>query len=227
MSNVEAKIRINGKVFGVMVDSDKAIKLKEGKLADNEISEVLVSDEVYTDIKKGMRASEAELENAFKTIDVNDIVKRIIKNGELQIPTEYKQQQREETVKRVIDFLVRNAIDAKSGRSYTSERIKTAMSEAGVNVDNRPVEEQIPRIIEALKTIIPIKIETKKLKITVPAEHTGRAYSLLKDYKESEDWKNNGDLEIIAKVPSGMIMDFYDKLNKLTHGGAIAEEIKQ
>ena len=33
MSNVEAKLRIKGKVFGIMVDSDKALAFKEGKTA--------------------------------------------------------------------------------------------------------------------------------------------------------------------------------------------------
>jgi ribosome maturation protein Sdo1 len=38
---------------------------------------------------------------------------------------------------------------------------------------------------------------------------------------------NDGSLEVIVEVPSGMIMDFYDKLNGVTHGSAITEEIKE
>ena len=45
--------------------------------------------------------------------------------------------------------------------------------------------------------------------------------------KENEKWLDNGDLEVTVKVPAGMIMDFYDKLNSVTHGGAITEEIRE
>ena len=45
--------------------------------------------------------------------------------------------------------------------------------------------------------------------------------------KEEENWLNDGSLEVIIKVPSGIIMNFYDKLNSVTHGNAITEDIKE
>ncbi|MFH1607681.1 MAG: SBDS family ribosome assembly factor, partial [archaeon] len=92
---------------------------------------------------------------------------------------------------------------------------------------NAPIENQIKEIISEVGKIIPIKIETKKVKITVPAIHTGKVYGVINQYKENEKWLDNGDLEIVVSVPSGMIMDFYDKLNNVTHGSAITEEIRE
>ena len=63
-----------------------------------------------------------------------------------------------------------------------------------------------------------IKKETKKVKVIVPAIHTGKVYGILAPYKESENWMNNGDLEVTLSIPAGLIMDFYDKLNAITHG---------
>jgi ribosome maturation protein Sdo1 len=31
----------------------------------------------------------------------------------------------------------------------------------------------------------------------------------------------------MLKIPSGIIIDFYDKLNSITHGSALTEEIKE
>ena len=90
-----------------------------------------------------------------------------------------------------------------------------------------PIEQQIGRILEKLKHIIPIKIETKKLRVTVPAVHTGKAYGILKEYKEKEEWLANGDLMCIINLPAGLQIDFYDKLNSITHGSSIVEEIKE
>ena len=109
---------------------------------------------------------------------------------------------------------------------HTTDRVRTAIEQSGINIDNRPVEEQITHILDKLKTIIPLKIETKKLKITIPATHTGRAYTVVKDLKEKEEWLNNGDLLCVINVPAGMQMDFYDKINGATHGSAIVEEVK-
>jgi len=57
--------------------------------------------------------------------------------------------------------------------------------------------------------------------------HTGKAYGIVAPYMEKENWLNNGDLEIVVAVPAGMIMDFYDKLNSVTHGSAMSEEMKE
>ena len=81
-------------------------------------------------------------------------------------------------------------------------------------------------IIKKLKEIIPIKIETKKIKIIIPAQHTGKVYSILNEYKESEEWMSNGNLQAVLNIPAGLIIDFYDKLNSLTHGSVQSEEIK-
>ena len=45
--------------------------------------------------------------------------------------------------------------------------------------------------------------------------------------KEKENWLNNGDLEVIVSIPAGLTLEFYDKLNSLTHGSALTEEIHE
>jgi len=151
----------------------------------------------------------------------------IIKHGELQLPQEYKEKQHEGKIKQVIDFIVMNGIDPRTGRPYTADRIERSMDEVGVNITNKPIESQISEIIEKLSVIIPIKIETKRIKIVIPAQYTGLAYGFVQNYKESEEWMNNGDLQCVVNVPVGFQMEFYDKLNSMTHGSVLSEEIKE
>lgn len=224
MANVEAKLRIKGKVFEISVDVDKAIQMKKG-LAVN-IDNVLAFPEVFYDLKKGLKVSKSDLMQSFGTEDVRVVAERIIKNGEVNIPAEYRQKEQDNRVKQVVEFLSRNAVDPRSSRPYTSSAIESAISQAGIKIDNKPVDQQITEIIAKLRTILPIRIETKKLKITVPAMHSGKVYGMLKDYKEKEDWLGNGDLVCIVNIPAGLQMDFYDKLNGVTHGSSIVEEIK-
>jgi len=80
--------------------------------------------------------------------------------------------------------------------------------------------------MDKLSVVIPIKIETKRIKITIPAIQTGKAYGLVTQYKEKENWLNDGSLEVVVNIPAGITLDFYDKLNSVTHGSALTEELK-
>lgn len=224
MTQVPAKLSIKGKRFEVLVNVDGAIKVKQGKPVS--MANVVISDCIFSDLKKGIRVSEADLKSVFNTTEINAIAERIIKNGEVNIPAEYRDAERENKVKQVVEFLVKNAQDPRTNKPYTPDMIKNSLEKAGVNVDNRPIDEQISKILDKLRPIIPIKIETKKLEIVVPAVHTGRVYGLIAEYKEREEWLNNGDLLMVINLPAGMQMAFYDKLNAVTHGSAIVTELK-
>jgi ribosome maturation protein SDO1 len=224
MTNVISKLRVEGKIFEILVDLDKAIEFK--KTGKGNFSEILETDVIFLDSKKGMRASGKDLMECFKTEDVNEIAARIIKNGDTQIPLEYKEKERDARFKQVVDFFVRNAVDPKSGRPYTPERIEKSLDEAGVSLTSKPVDSQLNEITSKLKVVLPLKIETKKVQLTIPVTYTGQVYEMLQGYKESEEWLSNGDLKVIVNIPVGFQMEFYDKLNAITHGSLVSEELK-
>ncbi len=225
MTDTLARLKTGKLNFETMVDLDSAMKLKKGENID--ISEVIRDTAIYTDQKKGMRAGKDELENVFGTTELTEGVKQIVKKGQLEITQEYRDEAIENKKKQIIDFLIRNAIDARTGRPFTPDILTSAIKQSGVRIDNKPIEQQIKTITESLKTILPIKINTKKIKIIIPAQHTGRVYGLLQEYKEKEEWLGNSDLQAILNIPVGIQTDFYDKLNAITHGSAITEEIKE
>ena len=140
---------------------------------------------------------------------------------------EHRDEERENKIKQVVDILSRNTINPQTGNPHTPDRIKRALEEAHVNIKNTPIDSQIKEIMEEISKILPIKIETKRIKVTIPAIHTGKAYSIISQYKEEENWLNDGSLEATVSIPAGIIMDFYDKLNSATHGSVLTQEIKE
>ncbi|HEB47208.1 MAG TPA: ribosome assembly factor SBDS [Candidatus Pacearchaeota archaeon] len=225
MTQTIARIKQHGKHFEIMVDTDKALKFRKGESSGMDFLEI---DTIFTDSKKGFTASNKDLEEAFGTTSVNLIAERIVKKGEVLLTHEHRDEEKEKKIKQVVDILSKMAVDPQTGNPHTPERIKNALEQAKVNIKNTPVDAQIKDIITEISKIIPLRIETKKVKITIPAQYTGSTYGLIKSYIENENWKNNGDLEVIAGIPSGtQIMNFYDKLNSITHGSAITEEIKE
>lgn len=223
MTQTLARIKKAGKNFELMVDLENALSFRKGEIDFLDLE----GDTVFTDVKKAERASNQDLENAFNTTDSLEIAKTIVKSGEVQTTQEHRDAEQEKKFKQVVDFLVTNAVDPKTGNPHTAERIKNALSQSHINIKNTSVENQINEILEKISSVIPIKLDTKKIKIVIPAVHTGKAYGVITQYKESENWLSNGDLEVIVAVPLGIVIDFYDKLNNVTHGSALTEEIKE
>lgn len=221
MAQVTARIKVKGKHFEILVDLDEALKFKAGK---GNLNSALVTPNIFSDLKKGLHVSKAELIEAFGTEDVNTIATKIITSGEVQKTQEFRDTEKENKIKQVITLIIRNAVD-QNGRPYTEDRLKRAIEEVGFAFDNRPAEQQMPHLVDKLKNVIPIRLETKKIKLTIPAQYTGSVYGLLKDYKQSEEWLANGSLSAIINIPAGMQLDFYDKLNNITHGSVQSQEI--
>lgn len=223
MVAVTARIKIKGKHYEMHVNLDEALKFKAGK---GDILSALASNNIFYDVKKGNIASKSDLVEAFGTDNIYEIAKKIILAGEVQKTQEFRDSERESRIKQVIALILKNASD-QNGRPYTEERIRRAVDEVHFSFDNRPAEQQMPELVEKLKAAIPIRLETKRVKLTIPAQYTGQVYGLLKDYKESEEWLANGSLQSILNIPSGMQIDFYDKLNNITHGAVQSEELAE
>lgn len=225
MTQTTARIKKGNAHFEILVNMEVALEFK--KTGKGSAIDFLEIDRIFDDVKKGNVPSKGELENAFGTSDPYQIAEEIVKHGEVLVNEEHRSAEQEQKIKQIVEAISKNAVDPRTGNPHTPERIKSAITEAKVQIKNVPIDQQIPEIVAKIQTILPIKIQTKKVKVIIPAIHTGRAYGVVNTYKEKEEWKNDGSLEVIVSVPAGMIMDFYDKLNGVTRGAAITEEIKE
>ncbi len=217
-----AKLKKGGEVFEIAVDPDKAMDFKKGKA---NIEEALKFPKIFSDVKKGMPASEISMKKTFKTTDVNEIAKKIILEGEVQLTAEYRKQIQEQKRKQIIFFITRNGIDPRTKLPHPPQRIEDAMNEAKVNVDCfKSVDEQVKEIIPKLQIIIPLKFVMKEIDVTIPAEFSGKAHTPVKQFGKimRESWDNDGSWHVLIEIPGGLEMDFYDKINSLTHGSAVA-----
>ena len=120
-------------------------------------------------------------------------------------------------------------MDPKTKAPHPRQRIELAMEQAGVHVDPfKPVSEQVKKIIEALRPIIPLSMEHIRISVKITPEHIGRAYGIARSYGvlEQEDWQSDGSWIGIIKLPAGIQTDFYDKLNDVTKGNISTKILK-
>lgn len=213
--------------FEILVDPKTAEQLIEGKEVD--ILSSLAIDTVFKDSKKGTHAPQESLQKHFGTDDVEMIAKEIILRGEIQLTTEQRHEMQEQKRKRVVDVIVKNAMDPKTKAPHPRQRIELAMDEAGVHIDPfKPVDQQVKIAVDALRPIVPISMEQVRISVKIPPQYIGKAYGIARNYGvlEREDWQSDGSWIGIVKIPAGMQTDFYDKLNDVTKGNVETRILK-
>lgn len=222
MTETTARIKRGGKHYEILVDLNEALKVSKG---DGNVRSAVLTNDIFYSLKSGEHASKTDLQTDFETTDLYEIATKIIKSGEIEKPVQFYKEEQDKKYKQVVDFLSRNATNPE-GRPYTPDKISNALKEAHIEVKNKPIESQISGIVDILSKILPIKIEKKKVRLRIPVSFTGKTYGILKEYIIEEHWENNGDLTCIVEIPSGIIMDFYDDINGVTHGSILSEELK-
>ena len=224
---VIARLKKGEEHFEILVDPYAAADLIDGN--DIDIIQSLAIDSIFKDSKKGTHASEESLKKNFNTENIEEIAKQIILKGDIQLTTEQRHKMKENKKNRIIDKIVKNAMDPKTKSPHPRQRIELAMQEARVNIDPfKPVSDQVKIIIDLLKPLIPLSFDKIRISIKIPPEYVGKAYGTARNYGvlEREDWQSDGSWIGIVKIPAGMQNDFYDKLNEMTKGNVITKILK-
>ncbi len=218
---VVARLTVGDKRFEVLVNPELAFEYKQGKEVN--LDDMVVSDSIYTDLRKGLRASPDLLKRVFKTDETVKIAAEIVKRGELQLTAQQRRHLIELKKRQIINYIARNAIDPQTKLPIPPARIEAAMEQSRIGVDPfKSVEEQARNIIKAISRIIPIKIARALLRIRIPPEYSGRLYSFIVkqgDVKKSE-WLSDGSLLVELEIPAGLQHDVIDRISKMTKGTA-------
>jgi ribosome maturation protein SDO1 len=216
---VVARLEVAGKRFEVLVNPDLAFEYKQGREVN--LEEMVISDAIYTDLRRGLRASPELLRKIFGTDDVVKIAAEIVKRGDLQLTAEQRRRLLENKKRQIINYIARNAIDPKTKLPIPPARIEAAMEQARVGVDlYKSVEEQVHMIVKAISRIIPIKIARALLRIIVPPQYSGRVAGVLSKLGEVKhmDWRTDGSLVAEIEIPAGIQQEVIDRLSKITKG---------
>jgi len=216
-----ARLKKGAEHFEIVVHPDQALAWRKTQQGD--IRDTLFMQGVFTDAKKGLHAPEHRLKAVFGTDDVLEVAKQIILKGEIQLTAEFHQQRREQKRKQIVELIHRFGIDPRTKAPHPITRIEAALEEAKAKIDEfKSVEEQAQEIIKLIQPIIPIAFATKKISITIPAQHASKSYAVIKKFGKilREAWLSDGSWQGTIEVPGGLENDLYDQINKLTRGEA-------
>jgi ribosome maturation protein SDO1 len=219
------RLILNADKFEILVKPDPALDYKLGKKID--ISNILVSDEIYSDANKGTRVPNEKLIKNFKTKDQIEIAKQILEHGDVNLTTDQRRRMVEEKKKQIIQYINRNFIDPKTHLPHPPLRIENAMEQIRLVIDpfKRP-EEQAKKIMDSLRKILPLKSENLQLIVTVPPQFSAQSYSTIKGIGDLKDekWLQDGSLQVIIEINAGIRGTFIERINSITKGSAQIQE---
>lgn len=218
--------------FDVFIDAQKGTRATEEDLTNiilrgkiNEMKEK--GQEIPRDFEKNLKEKLKEYDEEKLREEAS---KQIVKMGMLKLPKYLRDELIEKKEKQIISYLQKYAINPSTKAPYPPEVLKEALGKVfsgessgkgRIVIDPlKEVNEQLQQIIEALKMVIPIRLESIIAKVTVPAKFTGQAYSKIESFgtvKESE-WLNDGSLQAVIEIPSGQFAHFNREMNDLTRG---------
>ena len=216
---VIARLQKGEEKFEILVDPKLAFELKKGE--DVRIEDVLAYPAIYKDARKGEVVSKESLVKAFGSTDVYQIAKKILMEGEFQLTTQQKRELIEQKKMQIANIIARRGVNPQTNTPHPPQRIINAMEEVGVNVDPfMDAELQVERVLKEIKKVLPIKVGRVEIEVKIPAQYSGKVYSIIRKFGEpkSEQWLNDGSLKVVIELAAGMQQSFFDKISSLTHG---------
>jgi len=221
-----ARITKDSDHFEILVKPQKALDYRTGKVAG--VTEVIVSETIYSDANKGTRASEENLRKAFGTTDSLKIAETILKTGTVQLTTEQRRKMVEEKRKQIVDFISRQSVDPRTNLPHPPMRIENAMEQIHYPIDPfKPVEEQARDIVKLLRPILPLKMEQVSVGVTIPSQYSAKGYGAIKGFGtiKREEWRADGSWSGVLEMPAGLYAPLLEKLGEVTKGSGEAKII--
>lgn len=229
-----ARLRTHGKDFEIILDAQKFISYKEGKLM---LKDALIGQGVFRGLKtmkkiedlpmkpgggkagEVERVSPEELAQIFGTADFQAVAKRIVDEGEVQLTVEQRRELVEAKKRAIIALIAQQAVDPRTKSPHPPQRIELAMEQSKASVDPfRKPEEQVKDVVKAIQAIMPLSFEKKKIALKIPVQHASQARYIIQSMGTilRDEWSSHWIVEV--EVPAGLVEQLFSKLNALTKG---------
>lgn len=139
---------------------------------------VLLTDDVFTNAKKGQRASRADLEKAFGTSVEADCARIIVEKGDIQLTTAERKEAATQRYAALVNHFHKNYIDPKTKLPHPVTRIESALEALKVHAQPEvPLQRQIDAVAKKLPDVLPVKQSLLQGTLFIPHSLLGKAFT--------------------------------------------------
>ncbi|RKP07286.1 SBDS protein C-terminal domain-containing protein [Thamnocephalis sphaerospora] len=221
LTNVSVvRLKKGGKRFEVACYKNKVLEWRNN--VEPDLDEVLQIHSIFVNVSKGQVASKADLTKCFKKDDEDEIIREILKKGEVQVSDKERSHQLENLHRDIVTTVAEKCVNPETKRPYTVTMIESAMEQLHLSVNpNRGAKQQALDVIKQLqeKQIIPIARAQMRLRVTMPAKEAKKAKEKLHALVgtvEEEDWAD--EYELVCLVDPGQYRGITDLVQMETRG---------
>jgi len=158
----------------------------------------------------------------FGNLDADEIAEFILRKGELQLSSKFRDEQQEIKKRRILEIIHRNSLNPQNNLPHPLIRLENAWEEAKIRIDDKKsAEDQVNDVLKKFKVILPIKIEQKEVQVHISEKYAKKYFKTIHHYGKilKEEWLDDGCYLCVIEIPAGIFMDLVDDLSKKTHGG--------
>ncbi|MCK4895573.1 MAG: ribosome assembly factor SBDS [Candidatus Heimdallarchaeota archaeon] len=211
----------HGRRYELLVNPEPAWLFIQGEEVEiDTIFEVYI---VYENISRGVKATQDDLDVAFEGLTDREIAIKILKEGKLQLTISQRNEILKDKRIEIVDFIHIHCINPRENTPIPKDRIENAILDLGVNISYKDdVKSQALEVIDLLKPIMPIRLESVKLAVKIPPSYTGALYGFVISAGNlvQEEWLSDGSLAVVVNIPSGTQADFLEQITSKTKGKA-------
>ncbi|KAF9263124.1 Shwachman-Bodian-diamond syndrome protein [Marasmius fiardii PR-910] len=222
LTNVSVvRLKKAGKRFEVACYKNKVQEWRNG--IETNLDDVLQISSVFVNVSKGEMAKHNDLQKAFGKTDVPEIVKEILKKGEVQVGEKEREHDISSLRKEIATLVAEKCVDPSTQRPYPVGMIEKAMAEAGFSVkQGKNAKSQVSECIKLLQSEsnLPLQRARMRVRVTIPAADGKRLREKVLEGAEKveDDEMGNDGWEVIMLIDPGQFRVINELLHKECKG---------
>mmetsp|Transcript_104635 Transcript_104635/g.223647 ORF Transcript_104635/g.223647 Transcript_104635/m.223647 type:complete len:355 (-) Transcript_104635:51-1115(-) len=165
------RLKSHGKRFEIACYKNKVLNWREG--IEKELDEVIQISTIFTNVSKGDVANVQDLKKAFGTTDSEEICRKILKSGELQVSDKEREVHAEGLLRDIVQIIVERCVHPTTGRQLTPLAVDNALKTVGFSVQTEhTAKKQALKAIETLCKEIPESFARAKMRLRIECPET-------------------------------------------------------
>lgn len=184
MPNMLVRLKRGKTTFEVLTNDGSVTKFREKELKN--LQDVLVSgDDVFTDLKKGSKASKEQLVAAFETDNVKKVLEQIVLKGDVQVSAGERKDRLDAKRQEIVAHIHKNYVDPARGTQVPMTRVDLALQKLKPRIDaDQPADRQVAAMMAKLTVILPLRKGNASISgvVTVPSRHIGAAGGVVRKH---------------------------------------------
>ena len=205
------RLNKNGKRFEAACYCNKILNYRQG--VETDLSEVLQTDRVFSNVSKGRFAKSLDLRDAFGTDDQEKCCRYILDEGQVQMGDRERSAAQESASREIATMVASKCVHTVSERPFTVNQVREAMNKAGVSVkiegfDGKGGPQLKKRqFLDCVRTlresgILPIRRANMELAVVVDSDNKRVSAGLKNDATTFETSRN-----ILKNLQSQLVTD--------------------